>query len=349
MEKSDILDSFKLKDNLNDRFWDNMKFNKEANESLMNIANDFLTYLGLDVDVEDVRITGSIANYNWSKFSDIDLHILVDFDSISKDTTLVTEFFQAKERLWNLQHDVSVFGYAVEIYVQDDEEPHKSTGVYSLLYNKWITQPDKLTKNIDVDKIYEKASAYMEIIDDVIANKDEDKKSTVDAVKKVMDKIKQFRQCGLDEGGEFSYENLAFKYLRRNGYIGKLLDFKNEVIDNTLTVENLTDVLKEELNQEKFKQYIYRYVVNNYVIYPHGDSYYDFFDKGNGEWFNISRFRNMLMNFFGWKYNIIIMDVLAKIGKEAREFQNKTLNRELNIDLSGNEPKFIIDRERRPI
>lgn len=100
------------------------------------------------------------------------------------------------------------------------------------------------------------------------------------------------------------------------------------------------NIIKEELNQEKFKRYIYRYIVNNYVIYPHGDSYYDFFNKENEEWFNINRFRNMLLNFFGDKYDIIIMDVLAKIGREAREFQNKTLNKELNIDLSGNEPKF---------
>lgn len=346
MEKSDILDSFKLKDNLNDRFWNNMKFNKEANESLMNIANDFLTYLGLDVDVEDVRITGSIANYNWSKFSDIDLHILVDFDSISKDTTLVTEFFQAKERLWNLQHDVSVFGYAVEIYVQDDEEPHKSTGVYSLLYNKWITQPDKLTKNIDVDKIYEKASAYMEIIDDVIANKDEDKKSTVDAVKKVMDKIKQFRQCGLDEGGEFSYENLAFKYLRRNGYIGKLLDFKNEVIDNTLTVE--TEITENYPDQDLIKKKIYNKIVNNYYMYPHGLAC-GFKDKHTGKWFSTEyNFKDHLLEYFGEKYTYTLKTVINEISdicskyNSANYFKYNYIRDKLYIEIVNNIPKFKI-------
>ena len=49
-------------------------------------------------------------------------------------------------------------------------------------------------------------------------------------------KLKSFRQSGLDVGGEYSYENLTFKLLRRNGYIHKLLDLKTKLTDKKLSV-----------------------------------------------------------------------------------------------------------------
>ena len=55
-------------------------------------------------------------------------------------------------------------------------------------------------------------------------------------INNLKDKIKRFRQSGLDDGGEYSYENLTFKLLRRNGYIEKLINLKSEVIDNKLSI-----------------------------------------------------------------------------------------------------------------
>jgi hypothetical protein len=40
----------------------------------------------------------------------------------------------------------------------------------------------------------------------------------------IKDKIKRMRRGGLQRGGVYSTENLAFKVLRRGGYMGKLLD-----------------------------------------------------------------------------------------------------------------------------
>ena len=60
-------------------------------------------------------------------------------------------------------------------------------------------------------------------------------------IDKLKDKIKKYRSCGLERGGEYSNENLVFKFLRRNGYIQKLFDNKNELIDKTLSMqENLS-------------------------------------------------------------------------------------------------------------
>ena len=40
----------------------------------------------------------------------------------------------------------------------------------------------------------------------------------------------------MESGGEYSYENLAFKHLRNSGYLQKLADFKNYLITKTYTL-----------------------------------------------------------------------------------------------------------------
>jgi hypothetical protein len=79
----------------------------------------------------------------------------------------------------------------------------------------------------------------MNIIDGVIENaSDEELEDSKILIQKYKDKIKKFRKCGLDKGGEYSTENLVFKVLRRNGYIEKLYDFENELMDKRLSMEN---------------------------------------------------------------------------------------------------------------
>lgn len=69
------LSSFKVKDTLNPKIFDqNQKMHPEIRTRLLMIADDFFDTLELPwVDVTDITLTGSLANYNWSKFSDVDL------------------------------------------------------------------------------------------------------------------------------------------------------------------------------------------------------------------------------------------------------------------------------------
>jgi hypothetical protein len=55
-------------------------------------------------------------------------------------------------------------------------------------------------------------------------------------IDKIKTRLKKFRSCGLETGGEFSYENLAFKFLRRSGYLKKLFKLKNKLIDIELSL-----------------------------------------------------------------------------------------------------------------
>ena len=242
-----IISSFFVKDSLNSEIWDDhnnieeSKMKPEIREGLLEIANEFIEFLGFDIFVQDVTMTGSLANFNWSDYSDIDLHIIYDFKEAGEQEELFKDLFNLKKTVFNSQHDITVKGYEVELYVQDMNEPHMSTGVYSVLYDEWLERPEPKEVKIDKKKIKDKSQQWMDIIDNTIEDLEvNDLEDSVEKLDSVKDKIKKFRTSGLEKGGEYSYENLVFKFLRRNGYIQKLFDNKNDLIDNSLSIqENL--------------------------------------------------------------------------------------------------------------
>ena len=205
-------------------------------DRLLIVTDKFMEFLGVNFFVYDVILTGSLANYNWSEYSDVDVHVLIDYDESAHNNTLLQEFFAAKKNVWNGLHDITIKNYEVEMYVQDVKEKHIASGVYSILNNKWVVVPQKDKQFVDERCILEKGEEYAKLIDSFIKNnkKGEDVTTEVESVK---NKLKRFRQSGLDRGGEYSYENLTFKLLRRNGYIKKLIDLKKEVVDNKLSVD----------------------------------------------------------------------------------------------------------------
>lgn len=245
MEKSNKkidLSGFTMKDELNPKIWDGDKMKPEVRKTLLKIADDYFEGLGLgpEVDIEDITMTGSLSNYNWSKYSDVDLHILVDYKDIPVDEDLVLDFLKSKSSAWNDTHDIKIYGFDVEIYVQDIAEEHTSTGVYSVLNDEWNIKPEKQDVKIEKKWVKHKANVIMdkveELYDDI--HDDRDYESIVIKAEKLQDKIKKMRQCGLDSVGEFSIENMAFKALRRNGTLERLSDIKTLAYDKSLTLEN---------------------------------------------------------------------------------------------------------------
>jgi len=227
--------SFRVKDELNPKIWDDFKIDDEVREDLLKIAQDFYASTDLEADVEDIVLTGSLANYNWSeKYSDYDLHILIDFTNVNDAVELVKKYVDSAKSVWNKEHDIKIKGYEVEVYIQDVSEPHKSTGVFSLLNNKWNVKPEEFDFEPDEDMIAEKGKSVMMMVDDLEEQVDEDKYDTfIEKVQKVWEKVKNYRKSGLEsEGGELSMGNLVFKFLRRNGYVGKIIDLKRKSYDN---------------------------------------------------------------------------------------------------------------------
>jgi len=235
------LSSFEFHDELNKDFWnqENDGLDQEIRQKLIAIANDFWDSLEVgDADYEDITFTGSLAAHNYSQFSDVDLHILVDFSDVDDKVDLVREYFNAMKSIWNRLHDILIKGYEVEIYVQDVNDPHEAQGLYSVLNNEWIKKPVLDKQDFDKDNVKKKAAGLMDQIDRLQPLIDEGKYEEAEKyADKLKEKIRKMRKTGLETVGAYSVENLAFKVLRRNDYLGKLSDAKREAYDKMQSIK----------------------------------------------------------------------------------------------------------------
>jgi len=239
---TELLKSFEPQNELNPKVWEGNKkepkLKPEIRERLLEIAYEFIEFLDIEIVVTDIILTGSLSNYNWSKYSDFDLHIVTNFQQYQENQIeLYEKLFNLKKMLFNQKHDITIKGYEVELYVQNETESHFSSGVYSILFDEWANVPEKEDVTVDKELIKGKAKQWMNIIDDLLdAIKDEDASTAKEMVQKYKDKLKKYRTCGLENGGEYSTENLVFKILRRNGYIEKLHDSTTKILDKKLSM-----------------------------------------------------------------------------------------------------------------
>ena len=256
------LDSFKLSDavtfhdELNPKLWVGNKLRPEVKMQLTEIAKDFLEEMGInDLDVTDITVSGSNAAYSYTKHSDLDLHILVNLKDLPNNE-VYKELFQAKKTLYNDSHNITIHGVPVELYVQDASDPVVSLGEYSIKNDKWIKIPTKRRANFDQTASRSKYNKLLNIVKSILESKNLVK------VNKILKKIKQYRQAGLDKGGEFGPENLAYKALRSQGYITKLYNLRDKLHSEILSIEgmyanqNKIDKLAERLAKEFSQQLV---------------------------------------------------------------------------------------------
>lgn len=242
----------KPRDELNPKLWDeDKKLKSEIRDRLIEIANRFLKpTLGSKAEIKDITFTGSLANYNYTDLSDIDLHIIIDFKEVNEDEELVRNYFNAVKSLWNSMHDIRIKDFEVEVYVQDDKEPHTSSGVYSVMNDEWVKVPEKTESDIDEDSVTTKAESLMAQIDEAIKmNEEGNHEEAYERALSLRDKLKKLRKAGLETNGEYSVENLAFKALRNTGYLGRLANLKNEAYDDMYSIDE-----KKKKKQQKGKK-----------------------------------------------------------------------------------------------
>lgn len=228
--------SLQYHDDLNDLIWDgNNKMKDDIRKQLLKISKNFIEFSDLEnIKFKDIILTGSMANYNYSEFSDLDIHIVMDYNQISNNEEFADEFLRMKKQIWNERFPIQIKGHDVEMYYQDSDEIHHSTGTYSLMNDEWINEPTKKVINIDTDTIKEKSAQLMYEIDDL--SKISNSNTFLKEYTKLKDKIKKMRQSGLEKNGEFSIENLTFKILRNTGYLEKLRDMKEDYLTKELSL-----------------------------------------------------------------------------------------------------------------
>ena len=239
-DPANIKQDFAVHSALDRNFWPtDDKLNPTVRKGLLIIAKMFVDSLDKPVQVKDVRLTGSVANYNYSRFSDVDLHIILDFDKLSSDRSVVEEYLALKKNQWNTTHHIKMYGHVVEVYAEDVGATHIATGLYSVLKDEWIKIPSPKQPKFDPGDVATKA-VYFKNLYSVLVRRFKLKKynAVIRSINQTKEQIRNMRQSGLKKDGEFSTENLAFKVLRRSGLLGKLTDLKNKAIDAKMTIES---------------------------------------------------------------------------------------------------------------
>ena len=273
IEAKDVnLSSFKVKKELNPKFWPNGKLNSRVRLRLMDIADDFVKELAVNwVKPKDVIFTGSIANYNWSRYSDVDLHILIDFKKVyPKNQEFVDDYFKAKKENWLANHeDLKIFGYPIEISVEDSNKDNPSSGRYSLYKNKWIVEPNDFQDAvINQETVKKRAAMFMTQIDDIEEklNKEQDTHKCEkygDKAYKIFDKLKKMRNEGLSSNKkEMSSGNIIYKIIRRTGYLDKIWEIINSSYDKVNSIEDKRIINEAQERGEKFSAGILPFRLN---------------------------------------------------------------------------------------
>jgi hypothetical protein len=230
MRVGDLEQLTKFHSKLNPQLWENNRLRPQVRLALFKIAKEFLNFINIpDIRLTDITISGSNASFNYTPVSDIDLHLITDVNGPCEVD--IKQMFMAKKSAFNDQHDITIFGHAVEVYVQNSDEKHISNGIYSVFNDNWVKFPKKITAQPDTSNIEDKYEYLHNEIDQAVDSGD---RETIDRLKK---KIKTMRQSGLERDGEYGVDNLAFKLLRNAGDIEKLYNAGIQATDTELSLE----------------------------------------------------------------------------------------------------------------
>lgn len=268
VDTNDInMQPFKVKKKLHpDFFKDDDTMNSQIRMRLLDIADDFIETLEVKwVKPLDIIVTGSIVNYNWSEYSDVDVHIVYDFTKIYKKSEFVKDYFMAKRDAWNKSHEnLTMKGFPVEMSVEDVNEPLQSSGVYSIEKNKWVKEPKEMDgSNIDMEGIQKYCAKQMTKMDKLFSkmDKETDRKkleTLANELESILDAVHDKRTEGLKtKEKELSNGNIMWKVVKHMGYADKVYDYLNKVYDRRNTIDERKVVYLSE-NQVSLLETIYK-------------------------------------------------------------------------------------------
>ena len=224
-------DAVIFRDTLNPALWKNNQLNSQIRLKLLEIAKNFIDFISIpEINLKDITISGSNAAYTYTDHSDLDLHLIVDIPHDKEN--LLKPLFDAKKNQYNFTRSIKIKGIDIEVYVQGSKDAHHSAGIYSVLDNRWISEPKQERVDINDDDVENKVNSYVYKIRSALKSDD---KAKIVAVK---DEIARIRKAGLEQAGEFSVENLTFKVLRAKGLIDELRTRIRELEDTELSLRS---------------------------------------------------------------------------------------------------------------
>ena len=238
-----LLEKFEVHDELNPKLWANNKLNSEVEAKIVEIVEQFVSTCDVPLHIVDVHIVGSQASFNYTEFSDIDVHIVSNFELVDCSKEVLQTAYNAVKTKFNSDYDITIHGIDVELYVEDVRSGVTSNGIYSLYKGTWVKFPQKLTDIPQVD-VSQEVAEWTQKINSILTQNDSTQ------IEKVIDELYLVRQHSLASEGEYGLGNQLFKEVRNSGLLDKLKDAYKQSRSKELSLESvqkLTEASRSDL------------------------------------------------------------------------------------------------------
>lgn len=232
-----IIESVELHDTLNPKIWIGYELRDEVKEKLNEIVDRFILELhenDIPVKVLDARLVGSNASFNYTKNSDLDVHIIANFEDTSCDVPVLNLLYNFFKKNFNDKYDISIHGVPVELYVEDMNSSAVSNGVYSLFKDEWVKMPEPI-EIPDID-ITDEFTVYEDKYNKVIEN------NNAEMASDLVDELYLLRKDSISTDGEYGVGNLVFKEFRNRGYLDNLKQLMVDETSKELSLEHLSQL-----------------------------------------------------------------------------------------------------------
>ena len=216
---------------LNPKLWEDKKLKEDVREAIIDIVSEFMDNLIIPVEILDVRVVGSNASYNYTEHSDLDVHIISNLELVGSPTEIVQALYNSERSNFNRTHNIKIKGIDVELYVEDVNSSVTSNGIYSVIDDIWIKEPQMVKeRSVKIDK--KELRDLVNSVKSVLADGDSDD------IKDCINMLYLMRKDSIATDGEYGVGNLLFKEIRNRGLLSALKDKYNEMISDELTLEH---------------------------------------------------------------------------------------------------------------
>lgn len=229
-----LLEEVQVHDSLNPKLWSGMTLRDDVKNKIIEIVANFENYIEVPISIVDVQLVGSNASFNYTEHSDLDVHIIANFENVQASPEILQSLYDAKKTSFNKNFDVKIRGIEIELYVQDVKSNITSNGIYSVCEDRWIKEPKPITsiKNYDTSEELEKWRAK---ISEVLRS------NSYDTISETINVLYLIRHNSIACDGEYGKGNQLFKEIRAEGLLDALKTALNETVSKQLSLESLSE------------------------------------------------------------------------------------------------------------
>lgn len=229
-----LKEDFQIHDELNPKLWQDNQLLPEVRQKIVDIVANFEEYVEIPIHIVDIVIVGSNAAYNYTQYSDLDVHVIVNPEMVTEiPEDIQTMIYNMKKSSFNKEFDIKIKGIPVELYVEDMHSSVVSNGIYSICDDRQVKEP-KQNNSITKHNIEKDLEEWIEKINQAISTSD------YDSISGTIDLLYLMRKNSIAIEGEYGKGNEIFKTLRDRGYLANIKEALNKSISKNLSLESYT-------------------------------------------------------------------------------------------------------------